>query len=172
MLRRMKPYVPKFALILVYNAIILPHFDYCSLVWDTCSNYLIEKLQKMQNRAARVITGTSYETMSSEILADLGWQPLTKRMKIKKATFMYNIRNNNHNEPMTNMFKLSNNQAHNLRSNEINFQIPKPRTNFMKKSISFSGVTLWNDLPTIAKQQGLTIRQFKNILGSHSASND
>ena len=40
MLRRMKPYVPKFELIHVYNAIILPHFDYCSLVWDTCSNYL------------------------------------------------------------------------------------------------------------------------------------
>ena len=61
MLRRMKPYVPKFTLMHVYNALILPHFDYCSLVWDTCSNYVIENLQKLQNRAARVISGKSYE---------------------------------------------------------------------------------------------------------------
>ena len=82
-LRRMKPYVPKFALKHVHNALILPHFDYCSLVWDTCSNDLIEKLQKMQNRAARVITGKSYETRSIEILTELGWQPLVNLTRIK-----------------------------------------------------------------------------------------
>ena len=42
-------------MIKVYNAIILPHFDYCSLVWDNCSDYLNDKLQKLQNRAARTI---------------------------------------------------------------------------------------------------------------------
>ena len=53
MLRRMRKVVPKTTLKKVYNAIILPHFDYCSLVWDNCSDYLIDKLQKLQNRAAR-----------------------------------------------------------------------------------------------------------------------
>ena len=76
MLRRMKPYVPKFNLMQVYNALILPHFDYCSLVWDACSNYLIENLQKLQNRAARVISGKSYDIRSCEILSELGWRPL------------------------------------------------------------------------------------------------
>jgi hypothetical protein len=39
MLRRKKEYVSKFTLIKVYNAIILSHFDYCSLVWDNCADY-------------------------------------------------------------------------------------------------------------------------------------
>ena len=73
MLRRMKAYVPQEALKRVYNALIMPHFDYCSLVWDNCSKYLLDKLQKLQNRAARVISGKSYETRSSEILKYLGW---------------------------------------------------------------------------------------------------
>jgi hypothetical protein len=30
----------------------------------------------MQNRAARVITGRSYETPSNEILRELDWKPL------------------------------------------------------------------------------------------------
>ena len=59
MMRRMKPDVPKYTLILmhVYNALIMPYFDYRSLFWETCSNYLIENLQKLQNRAARIISG-------------------------------------------------------------------------------------------------------------------
>ena len=38
---------------MIYNAPILPHFDYCSLVCCNCS----KTLHKIQNRAARVITG-------------------------------------------------------------------------------------------------------------------
>ena len=117
----------------VYNALILPHFDYCSLVWDTCSNYLIENLQKLQNRAARVISGKSYEIRSYEILSELGWRPLAERMKFKKATFMYNVKNNNLNEPMTDIFEVSNNEFHNLRSNAVNFHIPKPKSQFFEK---------------------------------------
>jgi hypothetical protein len=76
MLRRLKNCVPKTTLIKVYNALVLPYFDYCSLVWSNCSDQLISKLQKMQNRAARVITGRSYETPSNEILRELDWKPL------------------------------------------------------------------------------------------------
>ena len=61
MLRRMKAFVPKSMLITFYKALILPHFDYCSLVWDNCSKYLLDKLKKMQNRAAKVITGRPYD---------------------------------------------------------------------------------------------------------------
>ena len=110
--------------------------------WDTCSNYLIENLQKLQNRAARVISGKTYEIRSREILSDLGWQPLEKRMKFKKAAFMYNIKHNNLSKPMKDIFEISNNEFHNLRSNAVDFHIPKPKTNFMKKSISYSGALL------------------------------
>ena len=103
---------------------------------------------------------------SCELLADLGWQPLAERMKFNKAMFMYNIKHNNLNEPMKNMFEISNNELHNLRSNAVNFHITKARTNFMKKSISYSGALLWNSLPSSAKEQGITVNQFKNILGS------
>ena len=39
---------------------------------------------------------------------------------------------------MTDIFEISNNEFHNLRSNAVNFHIPKPKTNFLKKSISYS----------------------------------
>ena len=78
MLRRIKEYVSTSTLIKVYNAIILSYFDYCSLVWDECADYLFKKLQKLQNRAARVITGSSYEISSENILSELDWLPFER----------------------------------------------------------------------------------------------
>ena len=134
MLRRMKKIVPITALKKVYNAIILPHFDYCSLVWDNCSDYLIDKLQKLQNRAARVITGATYETRSHDVLKELHWQPLKERLKHKKLLFMRKIRNNELPISTTNMFDIKTNSRYNLRSNNRDFTLDKPNTNFMKKA--------------------------------------
>ena len=53
---------------------------------------------------------------------------------------------------MTNMFNVSQNTHYSLRSNEIDFDIQKPNTNLMKKSTSFSGAMLWNDLPKLEKE--------------------
>ena len=41
---------------------IEPHFDYYSAVWDGLSVQLSKKLQKLQNRATRVITKSKYDT--------------------------------------------------------------------------------------------------------------
>ncbi len=40
-----------------YNALVLPHLDYCCEVWDTIGTTLSDRLQKLQNRAARAIVG-------------------------------------------------------------------------------------------------------------------
>ena len=75
-LRRLKPLLPLSALVLIYNSLIQPHFDYCSVIWDN----LGQKLQRMQNRAARIITaGSDYYTRSSEILRSLNWNNLEDR---------------------------------------------------------------------------------------------
>ena len=68
MMRRIKQFVPKSTLVKIYNAIVLSHFDYCSLVWDNCCDYLKNRLQKLQNRAARIITAKTYEVSSEDVL--------------------------------------------------------------------------------------------------------
>ena len=55
----------------MYNALVLPYFDYA--VWGDIGKALSDKLQKLQNRAARIITFSNYEIRSSELLDELGW---------------------------------------------------------------------------------------------------
>lgn len=48
--------VPRETLIMIYKALIQPYFDYCSSVWGSIGVCHSERLQKLQNRAARLIT--------------------------------------------------------------------------------------------------------------------
>ena len=51
-----------------------------------------------------------------------------------------------------------------LRNNGINFQLDKPKTNFLKKSISYSGAKCWNNLPNEIKAKEMTMGQVKTFL--------
>ena len=70
----------------IYKGFIEPHFDYCSADLYGLSRQVSEKLQKLQNRAARVITNSSCDTNSSCLLNSLTWDNLSDTRV--KADFM------------------------------------------------------------------------------------
>ena len=57
-LKRTMPFLTMQAAQTVYKTIIEPLFDYCGVVWDTCGDMSALKLQKLQNRAGRIILST------------------------------------------------------------------------------------------------------------------
>ena len=52
---------------MIFSCLIQPYFDYRSVVWDSCGITVAGKIQKLQNRAARVLTSASYD-ISTDIL--------------------------------------------------------------------------------------------------------
>ena len=73
----------------MYNSLVLPHFTYCLTVWSDNSCTLINKLYKVQKRAARVITGSGYEIKSREIFECLGWEPIQNILKKREITMTF-----------------------------------------------------------------------------------
>ena len=67
-LKRIRHLIPASTLHLVYQALVKPHFDYCDIVWGNCGKTLQDKLQKLQNRAARVLTFSNYDADATELL--------------------------------------------------------------------------------------------------------
>ena len=63
-----------------------PHFDHCSSVWGTCG----VTLQKLQNRAAHVLTFSNYDVNAGQLLEILGWKNLDRQIKSLQKRF--NIR--------------------------------------------------------------------------------
>ena len=65
--------------------------NYCGLVWDSAGKTQSKKLQCLQNRAARIVTGLLYTVRLAQILELLGWSSLTKMRMQQKAVMMYRI---------------------------------------------------------------------------------
>jgi hypothetical protein len=165
-LRRLKPLLPLSALVLIYNSLIQPHFDYCSVIWDNLAKGLGKKLQRMQNRAARIITGSDYYTRSSEILRSLNWTNLEDRraLQLQFKKLMYKTANNMVPSYLTNKFiPTSSVHEHNLRGANHNFFVPRPLSESRKKSFSYRGAILWNNIPVqISSAQSL--REFMSLI--------
>ena len=64
---KLKTHVDHNTLICAYNALVLPHFDYCCEVWNTINLTLCNRLQKLQNRAATIIVGRTNKHGQSEL---------------------------------------------------------------------------------------------------------
>ncbi len=135
-MRRVKPFVPLLpTLKILYNAVVQPYFDYCSPLWDNCGIGLKDRLQKYQNRAARVITGATYDIRSSDLLESLNWKPLEERRNYLKSIFIHKILNG-HTAPNLKESFQSNNEryyAYNLRNRETDLAPPMPRKEFGKR---------------------------------------
>ena len=169
-LKRVRPFIPTDVAVQIYNALI-PHFDYCSPVWDGMSGCLSDKLQKLQNRAARVITQSPFDTSSNLLLAMLRWEKLSLRHKKQKALIMYKTLNELAPDYLQCLFTERHVNDYNLRNLEGKLSLPKPNTNYLKRSFCYSGACLWNNLPQDLKSV-CSIGQFKRGIKKVSEISD
>ena len=88
-LKRSRSFFPFETLLCIYNALVQPHFDYCSVVWGNCNKSRSIKLQKLQNRAARILTSSSYDANADDLFVRLGWQKVRLQRELKTVTMVY-----------------------------------------------------------------------------------
>ena len=88
-LKHAKKFVPKETLIQMYKGIVEPHFPYCCLVWGSCGENRLRMLQKLQNRAARIVSNSSYDTSATLLIKNLKWLTVTDIIKSETATMTY-----------------------------------------------------------------------------------
>ena len=76
----------------------------------------------------------------------LNWDNLSTRRKKLKATLMFKIIKGLSPAYLQDLFSIRS-TPYNLRDSEIKLNLPKPRTNYCKRALSYSGALLWNSLP-------------------------
>ena len=124
----------------------------------------IHTVQKLQNRVARIITHSNYDTRSKDILNNLGWKDLAERRRHQLATIMFKTMNGQVPQYISQLFtKTSDIHAYSLRRSGDSLFIPRPNTEALKKSFSYRGAILWNSLSS-DKCNATSIAQFTNYL--------
>ena len=92
--KHIREYVDKEILLAVHNAMIQTYFSYCCEVWNVLGETQSMRLQKLHNRAARIIAYVPNEVDQQTVLSILGWEPLEKQRKNAKARMMFKTLNN------------------------------------------------------------------------------
>ena len=80
-LKKLQLVVPKTILLTIYNALILPHINYCLLSWGSAS--AVKTIFTIQKRAIRAISSAGYNAHT---------EPLFKFFNVLKVEDIYNYR--------------------------------------------------------------------------------
>ena len=140
-LNRLKKFLPITILRILYNALILPHFQFSILTWGFSPG----RLNKLQKRAIRVITNSKYNAHVEPLLKRLNLLRLTDIFKINLLKMFYKFKHNQLPHYLTTMLsdpeKL---HAYNTRSNPV---LATPCSNLYgtEKCVRYHLPTLIND---------------------------
>ncbi len=146
----------------MYNSIVLPHFDYADIVLDSASAASKFKLQNLQTRAARLISGSGRRTSRNPMYKSLSWLSLQHRRDFDKCVMVYKCCNSLVPSYLETLFT-SNDTKHTYNTRHSSqLRSTKSRASYYHKSFTVSGHKLWNDLPTI--QNCTTLPTFKKAL--------
>ena len=146
--------------LLVYKQTILPYFEYCDFLLDSCTKKELEKLEKLQYRALRIVYKIRHPLdMSREDLLQMAGM---KRLKIRRKCHLLNQMY--HWKSKGVWLKQQNRVTRNQTLQQ--FFVTKPQTEEAKKSPFYRGAKLWLKIPPNIRQlENMT--EFKTAIKRH-----
>ena len=68
---------------------MLPHLDYCCVLWQECRIQLQQRVERIQNYAVRLICSKPSRTPSEKLRSNMNWMPLSKRRELFRLALVH-----------------------------------------------------------------------------------
>ncbi|XP_067237023.1 uncharacterized protein, partial [Chanodichthys erythropterus] len=149
------------------HAFMTSRLDYCNALLGGCSARLLNRLQLVQNAAARVLTRTRKYDHISPVLSTLHWLPIKHRIDFKILLLTYKALNGLAPQYLSEL--LMHYSPSRLLRSQNSGQLIIPRISKSTeggRSFSYLAPKLWNNLPSIVREAD-TLCQFKSRLKTH-----
>ncbi|XP_068690995.1 uncharacterized protein [Montipora foliosa] len=153
------------------HGFVSSRLDNCNSLLFGLPLYQIERLQRIQNTAARVVTLSSIKEHVTPILNDLHWLPIHNRIKFKILLLTYKVLNGFAPTYLSELIQAYKNQRNLHSNNQYLLRVPKSRTTtFGDRAFSVCAPKLWKNLPSDVKSSP-SIDIFKKKLKTYLFSN-
>ena len=153
-LAKIRPYIVQKTALQIYKSMILPIPDYNSLIYFFTSSQNTQKLQRLQNRAVRLITKTGKTTTITDIQHQLKLQPHHERRYTQLLTLMnHPSKQERHTQTPTGTTR---------QSAKLDLKAPTP-TQLIMNAPCYKGTVFLNNLPE-STQRTENVKSFKNII--------
>ena len=138
-----------------------PYFRYFCSVWGCCSTTEKDRLQKLQNGAARIITGSILTTSALPLIESLGWKTIEQMISNETKVCVFKALDGLAPQYLTELFSRNSQRfLHILRNASTDMKLLLFKTANSQKCFSFRGVKYWNGLSAESKQ-AVTLHNFK-----------
>ena len=167
-IRRIRHLLPLSAATALANSLVSSKLDYCNSLYSGISQSNLNKLQRIQNSLARVITNTSKYQHITPTLKKLHWLPIkpnkesitnsvfshTKTLTNQQPTYLYNS------------LSFPSHSVSTRSSDSLVLSIPYVRSSLGKRAFSVIGPRLWNSLPPDTRNSN-SLPTFRSRLKTH-----
>ena len=145
-MRKLKFELDRKSLETIYLTFIRPILEYGDIVWDNCTLYEKQELDKIQTEAARIVTGTTKLISIQTLYDEIKWETLESRRNKHKLVLFYKMFNNISPAYLSYLVppSISSISTYNLRNAE-NVQTIDSRTSQYCNSFLPSAVREWNN---------------------------
>ena len=126
----------------------------------------LNKLQRIQNSLARVITNTSKYQHITPILKKLHWLPIKQRIDYKLCLLTYKTLTNQQPTYLYNSLSFPSHSVSTRSSDSLVLSIPYVRSSLGKRAFSVIGPRLWNSLPPDTRNSS-SLPIFRSRLKTH-----
>ena len=158
LLKRVRPILTIHAALDLYKAMVQPVTTYCSTAFLFMSETNRNKFERLEKRAAKIIFGAHHQQ-------DHMFRSFVNTQNMQCADFVFRCLNRTAPDVFYGHFeKVGHQQA--TRVNGLNLKIPKVKTESAKKGFFYSGVKIYNALPTHLKTEKFYL-PFKQGLKEH-----
>ena len=146
-IRKARNFLDRSPSIILYKSLVLPHLDYCDIVYCNMSNANLQKLQVLQNGACRTLLLADQWAPIVEMHNELKMLTLSQRRELHLSVDCYKHVSNKESS-LHNLFKAKN--TRNTRSGE-QMVIPNLKTSFGRNAYSYRGPNHWHGIPSHIK---------------------
>ena len=132
---------------LLYNSLVLPNLDYCSVLWMDCCKKEEVKLDRIQKFGMRIILNCKWDHPTEDMRRRLGWVTLDHRRRDLRIKTIRKYRSGICPSYWQQVIKT--NEELGCRSSRFkhDLYLPSPATNFLRNSFTYQGGKDWNQIP-------------------------
>ena len=149
-------------------AFVLSRLDYCNSLLSNSPKYITDRLQRVQNSAARLIFRAKKRDHVTPLLKSLHWLPIQARIEYKLCVLCHNYFlgvSPSYISDLLSVYKPSRNLRSSADSRVLN--IPRVRSKkYGERAFAFCGPEQWNSLPSGIRNIQST-DAFKKALKTH-----
>ena len=164
---RIRNFITSSACQTLVQSTVVSRLDYACALLPGISRTLVQKLQVVQNRAARLITGTKLRDNITPVLRSLHWLPVRARIEFRLMTYVYKCLHDRAPLYLRDMLHLyTTGRPLRSSSDESLLHVPRTRKNIGLRAFSATGPRLWNDIPRTVRESD-SLAMFKRRLKTH-----